>query len=188
LPQAIADALTATPTDDARQARFLRLLAPHRAELRAQVRSVIWDRALAEDVLQEIWLVLWVHLDDYDPARPFGPWARGVAARVSLQALQRLRRDARALSPEIATALTAAHEREAQRAPEGAYQEALAGCVARLPERSARLLRLRYQHELKLDEIAARLGSTADAVRMALTRVRLGLQRCIERKLAREEA
>src|SRR6185503_10827711 len=64
---------------DARQERFLALFLPEQGTVRAFIRSVVWDRGHCEDLFQEVALVLWRELDRYDPKRPFGAWARGVA-------------------------------------------------------------------------------------------------------------
>jgi RNA polymerase sigma-70 factor (ECF subfamily) len=179
-----ADAARAGPT---REEVFLGLMSEHRRDLKAFVWSVVWDRALGEDILQESALVLWKRFDEYDPARPFGAWARGVTAKLVLQGLARRRREAISFAPDTIDALVAAHDRAAERAPEpAAEQAALRGCIEKLPERSRRLLHLRYEDALKLEAIAVRVSSTPAAVRMALTRMRDGLRRCIERRMRLE--
>jgi RNA polymerase sigma-70 factor (ECF subfamily) len=63
---------------------------------------------------------------------------------------------------------------------------ALHDCIRRLPGRAGELIQLRYLEALKLDEVAARLGMSAVAARVALNRVRAALRDCVERKLGRE--
>ena len=42
--------------------------------------QIIGDRALAEDVVQEVFLSLWRHLAAYDPSRSLDAWLRRVAS------------------------------------------------------------------------------------------------------------
>src|SRR5438093_11027111 len=99
-----ADAARAGPT---REEVFLALMSQHRSEMKAFVWSVVWDRALGEDILQEAALVLWKQFADYDPTRPFGAWARGVTAKLVLQGLARRKREALSFAPEMIDAMAA---------------------------------------------------------------------------------
>jgi len=164
-----------------RHAEFLKRFLAAQADLKAFLASVVLDRGDVEDLFQETSLTLWAKYGDYDPARPFGAWARGVAAHKVLQ--ERARKTPLAFSPAAVRAILEAFERSAPPAEDPA---ALRDCVRRLPERSRLLLSLRYERALKLADVARRVGSTLDAVHKALTRVREALEDCLRRKAAAE--
>ena len=172
--------------DDARQERFLALFLPEQGTVRAFIRSIVWNRATCEDLFQEVALVLWRELDRYDPARPFGAWARGVAAKTVLKSLRQANRVPMALSTEAMQALEAAFDQlafeETQR-PASRQEDALRHCIERLPAKSQTLVRLRYQESLKVDEIATRVAASTEAIQTALSRLREKLQKCVERRL-----
>lgn len=171
---------------DARQERFLSLFLPEQGSVRAFIRSIIWDRSRCEDVFQEVALVLWRELDRYDPDRPFGAWARGVAAKVTLKGLRQARRTPMALSPEAIAALEAAFDQlayEESNRPTSKLEDALRQCLDRLPDRARTLVHLRYHDSLELGAIASRVMSSPEAVRKALSRSREALQKCVERRL-----
>jgi DNA-directed RNA polymerase specialized sigma24 family protein len=63
-------------------------------------------------------------------------------------------------------------------------QQALDECVAALPEKSRRLLSLRYEGRESVENVAGRVGQSFDAVTKALYRLRQALSDCIERKLS----
>jgi RNA polymerase sigma-70 factor (ECF subfamily) len=171
---------------DARQERFLALFLPEQGSVRAFIRSIVWDRTHCEDLFQEVALVLWRELDRYDASRPFGAWARGVAAKTVLKSLRQAKRAPLALSSEAMQALEVAFNHiaveETQR-PASRHEDALRHCVERLPARSQTLVRLRYQEALKVDEIAARVAGSPEAIQKALSRLREKLQKCVERRL-----
>lgn len=175
------------PQSDERQERFLRLFLPEQGGIRAFIRATVWDRARCDDVFQEVALVLWRELDRYDPERPFGAWARGIAAKTVLKSYRDAKRAPVALSPEAILALDAAFE-ELSRSGEvkaslSTREEALRTCLDRLPERARALVRMRYGDSLKATEIASRVMSSPDAVQKALSRLRESLQKCVERRL-----
>ena len=58
-------------SDDAHP-EFLKRFLACEGEIRAYVRSVVRDRESAEEIFQEVALVLWKTFERYDPARPFG--------------------------------------------------------------------------------------------------------------------
>jgi RNA polymerase sigma-70 factor (ECF subfamily) len=164
-----------------RQERFLKLLLRSEADVRAFIGSLVRDRHLREEVFQEAALTLWQKFDAYDPGRSFAAWARGVAARKVLQQRDKLGRAAVPFSDEAIEAVRAAYDRTETTASPKA--DALEECVAKLPERSRRLLALRYQQSLKLADVARAVSSTADAVHKALSRLRAALEECVRRRL-----
>jgi RNA polymerase sigma-70 factor (ECF subfamily) len=164
------------------QGEFLKLFLAHQVGLQAFIGSLVRDREARDDLLQEVALILWHEFPRYDRARPFGAWARGVAAN---KVLQRFSKDARLpipFSPQAIQALLDAYERTETN--ESLRGEALRQCLELLPEKSRQLLVLRYERSLKLHEIAGRLRTTLDAVHKALSRIRARLQECVENRLA----
>lgn len=170
-----------------RHARFLALFLEHQGDVRAFIRAVVREPAARDDVLQEVALVLWRELDRYDEARPFGAWARGVTAKVLLKRWERRKREEIVFSPEAIAALVDVAERLPATPGASRRQHALQGCLGKLPEKSRRLVGLRYEEGLTLAEVAARVASTVDAVHKALSRIREKLEACIERELRAPE-
>lgn len=164
---------------------FLRRLLQHENDLRALVASVVRDVHAREDVFQDVALTLWREADRYDPTRPFGAWARGVAVNLIRQYLTRDRQFPAAFSPEVLQAVIDAFDRTEPEAPR--RLRALEECRKLLRDQPRRLLKLRYGLRLSIDEVAGQTRQTRDAVYRALSRIRQALERCIERRLASEE-
>ncbi len=66
--------------------------------------------------------------------------------------------------------------------------EALRACLRTLPEKSSRLLRLRYFEGKSCGEVAKNFGTELNAVYKRLSRVHQGLKKCIELRLDKTEA
>src|SRR5262245_27621334 len=166
------------------QNEFLPLFLEHQVSLRAFIGSLVRDRHARDDVFQEVALVLWNELERYDRARSFGAWARGIAAKKVMQRWNKDQRQPAPFAPEAIQALLDAYDRaESAEPPEATEAEALERCLEQLPERSRRLLALRYERSLKLGEIAVQLRTTLDAVHKALSRIRARLQECVRQRL-----
>jgi len=164
------------------QARFLGCFLKCQDDIRAFLGSIVRDRHACDDLLQEVALTLWKKFGEYDPNRPFGAWARGIAANKVLQSFEKSKKFPVLLSQETIEAILEAYN---QTEPEScAMHSALETCLKLLPERSQNLVSLRYEKTLKLGEIAQAMESTLDAVHKALSRVRLSLRKCIEERLA----
>ena len=61
--------------------QFLPLFLAAQSDLRAFIGATVRDRALRDDVFQEVAMGLWRTFERFDASRSFGAWARGVAAR-----------------------------------------------------------------------------------------------------------
>lgn len=167
------------------QTHFLRLFLSHEQDLRAFVTAVVPDPAAREDIFQETASALWRSFATYDAGRSFGTWARGVAMNKVRQYRRKLFRTPVTLPEEAMVAVAAAFERE-PRDRGSAMEEALTACLAELPEKSSRLLDLKYRESLSAQEIAGRTGKSPDAIYQTLSRLRRALEICIRRRLHEE--
>ncbi|MEM6258665.1 MAG: sigma-70 family RNA polymerase sigma factor [Planctomycetota bacterium] len=149
--------------------------------LEAYLSAMIRDRAVVEDVLQQVALTCTEKFDQFDPARPFTGWAMGVARNKVLQFFDRSGSDRHRFSSELIGRLADTAERLAPAAQD--QRDALARCIEQLPPKSLALVKRRYVQDLKPGRIAESLGLSPNAVRIALHRVREALRRCIEQRL-----
>jgi RNA polymerase sigma-70 factor, ECF subfamily len=160
-----------------RQQQFLQLFLKHQHDLRAFVASVVRDWHRSEDILQEVSLVLWRRFDEFDACRSFGGWARGIAGNMILKDLDRHRRGLPLLTPEaIQSVLTVSDQAQAEPTAE---QDMLRRCLQRLSAHAKRLIALRYERSLPLDQLAAEVAASIAAVKKALSRIRAQLHRCM---------
>ncbi|MGB6221399.1 sigma-70 family RNA polymerase sigma factor [Haloferula sp.] len=165
---------------DNAEERIVGLIARHQPEIHRYVLSLLPDRMLADDVIQETNLVLWRKASDYDPAQPFLPWAFGIAFNQIRAARRDSARDRHVFDDELVEILAA----EAHQAPgELEMSEALESCLAKLPPKQRQLILDRYQPGASVQEIAASLSKSPTALSLTLLRIRKSLELCIERQL-----
>jgi RNA polymerase sigma-70 factor (ECF subfamily) len=160
-----------------------------RHRLGAFVNGLLRDSHAAEDVLQEVWVRLAAEVEKGTRLENQPAWCRGVARNLVLKHWAR-RQSAKVIadSAVLEAFIDRVEQAFADADDEGdewaARQQALDECVAGLPERSRRMLSLRYEAHAPMDEVARAMGQTLDAVTKALYRLRQALTQCVERKLS----
>ena len=136
----------------------------------------------AEDILQQVAVILVREFEKYDPSRPFLPWALGFAKNVALKSRRKVAKDAsRLLDTDLIDRIQAAFEQDLDIWT--SLRHALHVCLQKQKNRLLEVLRWRYAHDLKPQEIALKMGTSAGAVRVMLHRSRSALRECIQRRL-----
>lgn len=152
--------------------------------VRAYVGAVVRGFHDAQDVTQQVALTVARRFDEYDGSRPFVAWALWLAKSRIADHCRKQGRErlvfSEALMDQLAEALVVRQPHVAPR------QAALERCVEKLPEKSRRMLDLRYAEETPVEEMAAALASTPGSVRVMLLRIRNLLAQCIEGELMKE--
>ena len=165
--------------------RFLPLFLACQNDLRAFIGAMVRDPALREDLFQEVSMVLWRKFDSYDLTRPFGAWARGIAAKKILESQRVQSRQPQAIPPEVIEAVATAFS-EAEQADTHTWQEresALSTCLDQLPARSSALVTERYHKSRAIEDLAEEFGLSVDGIYQTLSRLRRQLRDCVSRRL-----
>jgi len=134
--------------------------------------------------LQETNVVLWEKAHEYDPTRPFPPWAYQIAHLQVLAYRKRCVRSRLVFDEKLVRQM--AEEVLLRDENHGFRLEALAHCMNKLPMRRRELLDRRYRLGESVDEIAKRLRKAPNVVSASLYRLRKALLACIESRLATE--
>lgn len=166
------------------QERVLQELARERRAIQATIRALVTDYHLAEDILQEVFVVALREHARFEAGSNFKAWVREIARRTAWAQLRRSGRSAGALDPGTLDAIAAAAEVSPQAWE--SEREALKACVDGLPRESRDLLRRRYTEEEPLTRIASGFGSTLDGIKSALKRLRQQLAACVAGRLKGE--
>jgi RNA polymerase sigma-70 factor, ECF subfamily len=161
----------------------LREFVRHRSALFAVVLSLVREFSLAEEVLQEVAVVVCDQWSDFKPDTNFVAWAMRIARNKIFNLTRAARREI-VLAPE---ALEAVEQAAAVESRSG-WLEALQKCMEGLQGKAGEMLVLRYREGLSGQEIARRLKTTVTAVHMALSRARSAVGRCVEGRLAEGES
>lgn len=166
--------------------RFLRLFTAHEQAVRAYVRRLVPQRSDAEDVMQEVSVVLWEKFHILPENKDFRVWAFGVARFEVLAWLRDKGRDRLVLQEEVVLQIA---EESARDEPRLALQrEALERCMAKVPPGQRELLMQAYQPDVRIRELARASGRSVAGFYQWLHRMRRALLDCARRVLAQETA
>lgn len=160
---------------------MLRLLTRERRLIQAFTRAMVSDYHLAEDILQDVFVVALQRRDQFVEGTSFPAWVREIVRRVSLAQLRKAGRGAASLDDRTLDLLAPALQ-----VPEESWEEerrALQSCVGSLPAESRRVLALRYVEEAPLERIAGDVGRSVDGIKGLLKRLRQKLAECVAGKL-----
>jgi RNA polymerase sigma-70 factor (ECF subfamily) len=138
------------------------------------------EPALAEDLFQQTWMRVAEKIKHYDPRRSFEAWLFSVARNLTIDYLRRYRPESLdetagdAEDGETRQARLTANEPSAlDRLIADERAARVSGALAEVPVIYREVLSLRFEEEMKLDEIAQVLDTPISTVK---TRLRRGLE------------
>jgi RNA polymerase sigma-70 factor, ECF subfamily len=148
---------------------------------------LVREPATAEDLFQQTWLRVAERIRTYDPERSFENWLFTVARNIALDHLRRYRPESLDEPLPSGDSRSDILPSEAPGAMEavlaGERAEHLAAAMEALPLIFREVLGLRFEHDLKLEEIAEVLGIPLSTVKSRLRRGLEDLRIALSRKL-----
>lgn len=165
-----------------RLGEVVRCITASQSVLYAYVCSLLGTSSGAADVLQEANLVLWEKALEYDPNRPFMPWAYKIAYFQVLAYRKRRSRDRLHFDDELLGRIGAAFEKRNEALDD--QLAALGGCIEKLAPRRRAVVDARYREGKSVEAIAAQAGRAPNAVSAELYRVRKTLMECVRAAIA----
>lgn len=163
---------------------FVTLLTSAQGALYACILALLPDRAAARDVLQETNLTLWHKAGDFEAGTNFLGWASRIARYHVLNHRRKAGRDRLVFDDELFAQLA---ERQAARIGDfDRREEALRGCLDKLPRDQRALVEGRYAPGGSVPTLAAAAGKSAGAISQTLYRIREALLNCVHFTLLSE--
>ncbi len=162
--------------------QFTSLFVKHERRLFSFVAAMLGNQAEAEDLLQETANLLWKKFDEYDPSKPFLPWAKTFARYQIMNYLSRQKTRRKYFSEGMLEIL---EERwEEMETQQDDRIRALESCMEGLPDNSRRLIKERYHGANNLQTVATKEETSPNALYKTLQRIRKALRECINQRIA----
>jgi RNA polymerase sigma-70 factor, ECF subfamily len=158
----------------------MRALLEDRAPLVGFIRAIVGSRSLAEDVFQELAiLVMRKHADIPNP-EAFPGWIRRAARFEARNALRKHSREHLAISEDVAELF----ERQApEPIPTNLHIEALERCIELLSPAARTLVKLKYHQGQTGEEMSDHLGKPLNTIYVSLSRIHKALGQCVKSRL-----
>ena len=137
------------PSDREKHDHFIRLYVENEEALRGFVRSLVLTLKDSREVMQETAAVLWRKFDELHSLEDFRRWAFGVARFEALAFRRDRARDRHVFSEDLISML----ESEAELASEQSNleEDALQGCLTKLPQKQRKLFQAAYVRGARID-------------------------------------
>ena len=163
------------------------ILLRERVRLSAYAWSIVRVTRTVEDLIQEVIVKALANKAKIKDEGHLLAWARTTTRNQAIDFLRKHR--GRVVTLEDDT-LEVLHEnmRSRESAGTSARKDALHLCVSKLPEKSRKVLNLRYQEGMRGAAVAGQLNRTVDAIYQTLSRLHRQLRKCIQSRLAIDAA
>jgi RNA polymerase sigma-70 factor, ECF subfamily len=168
---------------DARGVAFLRLFVRHQQEIYAYILTMVPNLHDADDLFQEGLTVMWHKFDQFEPGTNFPAWAIQIMRYLVLEYRRRCARSRMVqLSDEVLESLM---DRTASLQDQMEVRlEALKQCMDHLDDRSKRMVKMRYERNVPVADMASQLKISARQIQRTLASINGILLRCVRRSLA----
>ncbi len=163
------------------QLHIMRVLLRDRDKLFAYAWSIVRDTHLAEDVFQEMSLLVIEQRDKIVDEAHLMVCLRQAARLKSLEALRQRNRMPQMLSDET-LALLGAHWQRYDAYDSSDMVDALRSCIARLTPYARQIVKLRYVDGLPGQQVAAAVNRKVETVYKSLSRIHRSLRDCIRQQ------
>jgi RNA polymerase sigma-70 factor, ECF subfamily len=167
---------------DSRREHFFREFQRDRTRLIAYIRAITGNWDLAEDIFQEVSLVLLDKVDELEAEGDFQAWCRRVARNISCRERSKSKRLKAVRDDAVLDLIDNAFAESEHDQQLDFRREQLRVCMQKLSPQNVELISMRYLSELSLKELAVKLNRSEGAVQVALSRLRKTILECAQRR------
>lgn len=156
---------------------------PHQRQVTAYLVGRLRDFHVAEDIWQETTVAAWKSYGSHNQAVPYAAWVFGIARNLMLKHLRDKPKETSLPDEILENVAGSINEDDDTLVRE---RNALRNCVEALPSYQRDMLRMRYEQDTSLKDLAAMIGKTIGAVNMLLNRIRTALLECSRATLGKQ--
>ena len=157
---------------------FIHQFTRNERQIRYYIASLVANKSDVDDIMQECSSLLWKKYDQYDPERPFLPWAMRFAYNAVRTYRQKLGTRKKYFTNELIEELVEVHAKEMDRLEQ--ERNLLPSALKKLTEKEQLLIQHRYSHGGTIQDLAEKLGEKPDALYKRLQRIREKLMKSIQ--------
>ncbi len=159
-----------------------KLFLQYQPAIRGYILSMIPDFSMAEDVMQETFIVVTKKAASFELGTSFPAWVKTIARFKSLEAIRANRHRGEFLSEEVLNALGTERGEFVENTDERLVH--LSACIEQLAPQAKRSILFRYRNDHLPPEIAGLMGCTVQSVNVTLSRARAFLRDCVTRRVS----
>ena len=146
------------------------------------VRAIVGSRTLAEDIFQDLVVLVMRKHAEIPNAAALPGWSRRAVRFLALKALEKRARERPVMDEELIALIERAVDEDGEPAADP-YLSALGACREKLSAPARELLALRYEQGIPGEQIAERLGRPLNTVYVTISRLHRTLADCIRTRV-----
>jgi len=163
---------------------FEEIVRLYQREVWKVAAAMLRDIATTENLVQQTFVNAYFNLDQFQPGADFGIWLKAIARNLVREELRKQSRGSEHLK-HYHQYLAARLENDREHASaQDRMSEALRQCRGKLSPAAARVVELRYEQGVGFESLAKQLNRTIEATRQLLSRIRIELRNCVERRVS----
>lgn len=166
-------------------ARFLQLFMANQKSIYAFILALVRNCHDADDVMQETVTLMWDRFDEFEAGTNFGAWGTQIARFKILKHYNRRQKQASRFGDELLDKIADCASNKLDHMDD--RMSALQSCVNKLSERDRRLIRIRYEQNLTMKDIADHVDRPVGGIYKAMARIHDALHRCVRLNLLQYE-
>ena len=162
---------------------FISLLSEHGGMLRGMIRNGVRGQMEVDEVMQRVSLIAWKKFGQLNDPSGFPKWAATIA-RFEIMKFRRERaRDRLQFNDRVTQMLMTESIEETEIRDHRIHL--LEECLKELPEDRRELVMQAYKSESSMKKLAELIGRTPEALYQMMSRLRMTLLLCVERKMGK---
>ena len=162
---------------------FISLLSEHGGMLRGMIRNGVRGQMEVDEVMQRVSLIAWKKFGQLNDPSGFPKWAATIA-RFEIMKFRRERaKDSLQFNDTVTEMLMTESIEETEIRDHRIHL--LEECLKELPEDRRELVMQAYKSESSMKKLAELIGRTPEALYQMMSRLRMTLLLCVERKMGK---
>jgi len=167
--------------ESSRFGRFFRCMNQNQKQIHAYILMMVHDYHNAEDLMQETAIILWQKFDEYEPGTSFSAWGMHVARNVVFNYRRKYGNRSQLFNDHMCQILEDYAQDCAREL--SATEESLRECINKLKPMDRRLIKLRYEQRIPVQNIATQVKRSADSLYHSFSRIYAALKQCVSQLL-----
>ncbi len=162
--------------------QFIRFFTGVQVKLHAFIMACVHNRNDADDIMQDVSVILWDKFETYEVNRDFGAWAMGITKIKVMEFLRKNRRSKMVFNDSFYQSVSDYTEQANDDINERI--EVVKNCMLKLKDNERNLLKLRYHKNLTVKQVSQITGRSSYGLYKSFARLIVCLRECVRRNLA----
>lgn len=164
-----------------RQDEFVSLFFASQSRILSYILSLVPNIGDSEDILQEVWNIMWRKYDQYEQGTDFAAWGKRIAHYLIIDHIRKKSLKHVIVNDKLFEIISEKASAESHR--EDRRMDALGKCLRKLSQKDRDLIKLRYFENVKPVEIAKNFKASINSIYKSLSYVHGKLLLCMKRTM-----